>query len=124
MSGKNVLLVDDDANIRILAQMALEEVAGWNVLVAESGEQALKTLAEVRPHLILLDMMMPQMDGKMTLARIKSDGYSDIPVIFMTAKVQASELDQYKELGVAGVITKPFDPMKLASQIEDLLAKQ
>jgi CheY-like chemotaxis protein len=121
MANRNVLLVDDDANIRTVAQIALEDVAGWNVIAVESGPEALKTLTEVKPDVILLDMMMPGMDGKTTLAEIKSNGFSNIPVIFMTAKVQSDELAQYKALGAKGVITKPFDPMKLADEIERTL---
>jgi two-component system OmpR family response regulator len=121
VATRNVLLVDDDGNIRMVAQMALEDVAGWNVIAVESGAEALKVLADVRPDLILLDMMMPGMDGKTTLAKLHAEGFADIPVIFMTAKVQSDEIDEYKALGAVGVITKPFDPMKLADDIERTL---
>lgn len=121
MAIRNVLLIDDDLNIRTVAQIALEDVAGWNVIAVDSGAEALRTLTEVQPDLILLDMMMPGMDGKTTLAQIQSEGYTNIPVIFMTAKVQHDELEQYKALGAKGVITKPFDPMKLADEIERTL---
>jgi two-component system, OmpR family, response regulator len=123
MSINNVLLVDDDANIRMVTQMALEDVAGWNVIAVSSGEYALKTLAEAQPHVILLDMMMPGMDGVTTFGRIKSDGFGNIPVIFLTAKVQPSEIEQYVAQGAAGVIIKPFDPMKLANEIRRILQK-
>jgi two-component system, OmpR family, response regulator len=123
MSINNVLLVDDDANIRMVTQMALEDVAGWNVIAVSSGEDALKTLAEAQPHVILLDMMMPGMDGVTTFGRIKSDGFGNIPVIFLTAKVQPSEIEQYVAQGAAGVIIKPFDPMKLANEIRRILQK-
>jgi two-component system OmpR family response regulator len=121
MANRKVLLVDDDANIRTVAQIALEDVAGWNVIAVDSGIEALKTLKDVQPDLILLDMMMPGMDGKTTLAQIQSEGYTNIPVIFLTAKVQSDELEQYKALGAKGVITKPFDPMNLANEIERTL---
>lgn len=117
----DVLLVDDDTHIRALAQIALEDVAGWNVVAVQSGELALQKLQEMSPRVILLDMMMPGMDGKATLAKIKESGFAGIPVIFMTAKVQPKELEQFHSLGVAGVITKPFDPMKLADEIQEIL---
>lgn len=120
-----VLLVDDDANIRFVAQMSLEGLTTWNIILAESGEEALTKAKSDVPDLILLDMMMPGMDGPTTFAKLKEEtACAQIPVIFMTAKVQTHEVESYLELGAAGVIAKPFDPMKLADEICRILDNQ
>jgi len=120
----SVLHVDDEPDIREVAAFSLELDSDIALTTAESGEAAL-TLLEggFRPDVILLDVMMPRLDGPGVLARLRSlPGLADTPVIFMTARVQASERDRYLDLGAIGVITKPFDPMTLASQVRDLLA--
>jgi two-component system, OmpR family, response regulator len=115
---EKILLVDDDANIRLIAQIGLEDVPDWCVIEACGGAEALRKAGSEKPDLILLDMMMPDMDGKTTLARLKADGATaHIPVIFMTAKVQSHEIASYRALGVAGVISKPFDPVTLSDEI-------
>lgn len=119
-----VLHVDDEPDIREVAAFSLELDPDIALTTAESGEAAL-TLLEggFRPDVILLDVMMPRLDGPGVLARLRPlPGLADTPVIFMTARVQASERDRYLDLGAIGVITKPFDPMTLASQVRDLLA--
>ena len=121
---KTVLLVDDDQNIRFVAQMSLEGLTNWEVIAAESGEDALKKVDEKTPDVILLDMMMPGMDGPTTFAKLKEKpSLSKVPVIFMTAKVQTHEIESYRHLGAAGVITKPFDPMGLADEIRQIVSK-
>jgi CheY-like chemotaxis protein len=120
---KKVLLVDDDQNIRFVAQMALEGLTDWKILVAESGAEAIKSAVNEKPDLILLDMMMPGMDGPTTYANLKE--YNDlalVPVIFMTAKVQTHEVESHLKLGAAGVIAKPFDPMNLHTEILRILS--
>lgn len=120
----SVLLVDDDQNIRFVAQMSLEGLTKWEIVLAESGEDALKKVSEKRPDIILLDMMMPGMDGPTTFAKLKEKPeLASVPVIFMTAKVQTHEIESYRQLGAAGVITKPFDPMKLADEIRQIVGK-
>ena len=119
--SKIVLLIDDDANVRTVVQISLEDIAGWAVTAVDSGQAGLETLGQLKPDLILLDMMMPGLDGPQTLERIKANGHAAIPVIFMTAKAAPRELEYCLALGVAGVITKPFDPLTLARQIEALL---
>jgi CheY-like chemotaxis protein len=116
MQIEKVLLVDDDQNIRFVVQMALEGLTNWKVLVAESGSEALKIAEREKPDLILLDMMMPGMDGPTTYSQLKKQG-SSVPVIFMTAKVQTHEVEDHLKLGAAGVIAKPFDPMTLHKDI-------
>jgi CheY-like chemotaxis protein len=120
---ESVLLVDDDANIRLIIEISLEGLTDWKVRQANSGQQALELMGEQRPDLVLLDVMMPEMDGITMLERIKERFAADMPfVIFMTAKVQRQELEQYKLLGAAGVIMKPFDPMTLADEIMGILS--
>lgn len=120
MQIDKVLLVDDDQNIRFVVQMALEGLTSWKVLLADSGAEALKIVDQERPDLILLDMMMPGMDGPTTYTRLKAQGVL-VPVIFMTAKVQTHEVEDHLKLGAAGVIAKPFDPMTLHKEIARIL---
>ncbi len=121
---KNVLLVDDDMNIRTLAQMGLEGLTDWKVELAASGAEAIAKATELKPDLIILDVMMPGMDGPTTLSELrKVEALNDIPVIFMTAKAQTHELEQYQKMGAKGIITKPFDPMSLPDDIQGILSK-
>lgn len=113
-----VLYVEDEPDIREVAKLALEAVGGFNVMLCESGQQALDRVSDFAPDLILLDVMMPGMDGPTTLQSLrKIPGTTDTPVIFMTAKVQPQEISEYKALGALDVIPKPFDPMTLSDQI-------
>ncbi|WP_420478895.1 response regulator [Brevundimonas sp. FT23028] len=118
-----ILHVDDEPDIREVAAFSLELDPGVTLTTADSGEAALGLLeAGLRPDVILLDVMMPRLDGPGTLARLRRlSGLEQTPVIFMTARVQASERERYLELGAVGVITKPFDPMTLAGQVRDIL---
>lgn len=119
-----VLLVDDDRNIRRIAQIALAEVGRFEVSLASSGLEALSLAQQEVPDLVLLDVMMPEMDGFATLIKLQKDPKTAaIPVIFMTASVTADEQQQYRSLGVRGVIVKPFDPMTLAEQIRQILSE-
>jgi two-component system OmpR family response regulator len=121
MTLQRVLYVEDDADIRTIAVLALEAVGGLTVRACASGAEALEAAAAFTPDLLLLDVMMPGMDGPTTLARLREQpGTAGTPVVFMTAKVQASEIEHYKSLGALGVITKPFDPMGLATLVQDL----
>lgn len=122
MNISSVLLVDDDANIRRITQLVLTRVVPWEVKLAESGKEALDILTEYQPDLILLDVMMPGMDGPTTLNLIKQTyGNAAPPVIFMTAKAFKTEVEHYLNLGSAGVITKPFDPKGLPEEIQTIL---
>lgn len=125
MSSKTiskVLMVDDDPHIRLITQMSLEGLTKWQVQLAGSGNEALRILDEERPDLVLLDMSMPGMDGTSVFTEMKKRLGTTIPqVIFMTAKVQSQEVEQYKTMGAAGVISKPFDPMMLPKQILEIL---
>jgi CheY-like chemotaxis protein len=121
VTSRRVLIIDDDDGIREVAKMSLELVAGWEVATAASGDEGLERARETQPEGILLDVMMPGMDGPATLTALRADdAVGTTPVIFLTAKVQASERTGFAEMDIAGLIAKPFDPMKLASQITDL----
>jgi two-component system OmpR family response regulator len=113
-----ILYVEDDPDITMVAQMALEIVGGLTLRSCSSGREAVLAAAACKPDLILLDVMMPDMNGPATLAELrKLPNTALTPVIFMTAKVQAAEVAHYKALGALGVIAKPFDPMLLAEQV-------
>lgn len=115
-----VLYVDDEPDIRTIAEMALKH-AKYEVGLCDSGEQALRTAPVFLPDLILLDVMMPDLDGPMTLAKLKDDEtLRSIPVIFISAKVQKGEVAQYLRLGAIGVINKPFDPLTLGKDVHEI----
>jgi CheY-like chemotaxis protein len=117
-----VLLVDDEDDIREVAGVSLELVAGWKVATARSGEEAFALAAGEPPDAILLDVMMPGTDGPGTLRLLRSDPRTaDIPVVFLTAKAQTSEQQRLLELGACGVVSKPFDPLTLADEISRAL---
>jgi CheY-like chemotaxis protein len=117
-----VLIVDDEADIRRVGELSLQSVGGWDVLLAENGAQGMETAKAQSPDLILLDMMMPEMDGLTVLSQLRQDpALQSTPVIFMTAKVQRDEVARYLEAGAAGVVHKPFDPMTLPDEIRRIL---
>ncbi|MCW8915955.1 MAG: response regulator [Magnetovibrio sp.] len=116
-----ILYVEDDPDIQVVAQMALETVGGYTLCVCSSGQEALDQAEAFAPDMILLDVMMPEMDGPTTLGNLrKMDSLSVTPAIFMTAKVMPSDVERYKELGAVDVIAKPFDPMSLATRIQEI----
>ncbi|MEC7816129.1 MAG: response regulator [Pseudomonadota bacterium] len=120
-----VLCVEDDADIRAVAELALVDVGGCDVKMCESGRQALVEAPEFQPDVILLDVMMPEMDGPETLRALrKLDGLAAVPVIFMTARIQGGEIQEYLAMGAVDVIPKPFDPMILADEVRAILAAQ
>ena len=121
MAGKlmRVLYVEDEPDIQMVARLALEALGGFTVEICSSGDEALRRAPEFQPHLILLDVMMPGMDGPGTLKMLRAlPQFTATPVIFMTAKAQPGEVAGYMELGAVDVIPKPFDPMKLSSQVQ------
>jgi CheY-like chemotaxis protein len=118
---ESILYVEDDTDIQTVAQIALEVVGGFQLKICSSGKESIGVAGSFKPDLLLLDVMMPEMDGPTTLEGLrKCPNTATTPVIFMTAKVQASEVSYYKSLGALGVIAKPFDPMKLAGQVQSL----
>lgn len=114
-----ILYVEDEPDIQTVARLALETLGGFMVAICGSGQEALDRAPDFQPQLILLDVMMPVMDGPTTLKMLRAlPAFASSPVIFMTAKVQPSEIAHYLELGAVDVIPKPFDPMTLSSQVE------
>lgn len=119
---KRILIVDDEDDIREVASLSLETMAGYQVFTASSGASALAIAAKEQPDVILLDVMMPDMDGPTTLQKLQAQANtSHIPVVFLTAKVQPGERARFSSLGAAAVLAKPFDPMTLASELADAL---
>jgi two-component system OmpR family response regulator len=115
---ESVLVVDDEPDIRAIASISLGKVGRWQVTAVADGYAALEQAAALQPSVILLDMMMPGMDGLETLLRLREDSRTaGIPVLFATAKVQQQETERYLGAGACGVIPKPFDPMLLPEQI-------
>lgn len=120
---QKVLYVEDDPDIRAVAEIALQDVGGFTTVICESGTEAVEKAPGFEPELILLDVMMPGMDGPSTLQALrKLPGLERVPVIFMTARLQKSEIEEYWDLGALGVIPKPFDPMTLSEEIAAILA--
>jgi CheY-like chemotaxis protein len=117
-----VLIVDDDEHIREVAQVSLEAVAGWQVVTAGSGQEGIARALAEPPDAILLDVMMPEMDGPTTFSKLRgNDVTRHIPVVLLTAKVQAEDKRSFLDLGIDGLITKPFNPMTLADEISRAL---
>lgn len=122
MTEKRILVIDDEINLCTVIQACLENLGGWETVIALSAREGLAIAQTQQPDAILLDVMMPDMDGITTFQELqKNPATQTIPVILFTAKVQSSDLDQFTKLGVAGVIGKPFDPMKLTDQVASIL---
>jgi len=120
--ARKILIIDDEDDIREVAALSLESVAGWEVMVASSGAQGLVRAAEYQPDAILLDVMMPGMDGPTTFRELrKNPATSRIPVLLLTAKVQSTDQRRFADLGVEAVLFKPFDPLTLSTQISGVL---
>lgn len=118
---QRILHVEDDVSIQEVARVALEIVGGFEVSSCDNGQAALSKAAEWQPDLILLDVMMPGIDGPTTLAKLREQASTQlIPVVFMTAKVQPSEIEYYRAIGGLDVVIKPFDPMTLAEQLREI----
>jgi len=121
MNLKRILYVEDEPDIQVVAKLALEMVGGYQVMICSGGQEALDKVGGFAPDLILLDVMMPGMDGPTTLQNLRAgSATAAIPVIFLTAKVQPAEVKQYQALGALNVIAKPFDPMTLAAQVQGI----
>ncbi|MFC4350345.1 response regulator [Fodinicurvata halophila] len=118
---QKLLCVDDESDIREIAALSLELDAGFTVKSCASGQEALEALPEFAPDMVLLDVMMPDMDGPATLERLRQlpEGRT-VPVVFITAKAQRQEVEYFLSLGAVGVIAKPFDPMTLADQVRSI----
>lgn len=118
---QNILYVEDEPSIQAVAQIALESVGGFNLRICSSGEEALEIAVAFKPDLLLLDVMMPGMDGPATLEALrKLPELTNTPAMFMTAKVQPDEIAHFKSLGALDVIAKPFDPMTVSDLIKSI----
>jgi DNA-binding response OmpR family regulator len=125
MTALRVLHVDDEPDIREVVEISLALDSDFEMRSCESGEQALALAAAWPPDIILLDVMMPLMDGPATLARLRGNAQTaSIPVVFMTARAQLRELDVFRSLGAVGVICKPFDPMTLAASVRSYVSRK
>ena len=119
-----ILYVEDEKDIQTIAQIALESVGGFTLHTCSNGEEALEQIQDFNPELILLDVMMPGIDGPSTLKKIREiNEFKDTPAIFMTAKVQTDEVDALRQQGAIDVIAKPFDPLTLAETIKGIWNK-
>ena len=117
---KKILYVEDDQDIAQITQMVLDEIGQYDVLHVSNGQQAIDKFSFFSPQLVLMDVMMPGMDGQEAFIKLKEKGYlNNVPVVFMTAKAQVHEQKKYLELGALGVIVKPFDLEILCSTIEE-----
>ena len=120
-SLQRILMVEDDLDIQIVARLSLEAVGGYAVEVCSGGQQALQCVEEFAPDLVLLDVMMPDMDGPTVLQELRArEETRTVPIIFMTAKAQDHEIAAYLEMGALGVVSKPFDPMELPARLADI----
>ncbi|MEB3182266.1 MAG: response regulator [Nostocaceae cyanobacterium] len=119
---KRILVVDNEQYIQEVAKICLETVAGWDVQTAGSGKEGITKAEALQPDAILLDVMMPDMDGPTTFEKLQANPATrDIPVILLTAKIQASDRRRYAELGIKDAIAKPFSPLELPGQIATAL---
>ncbi|QUY46009.1 response regulator [Acaryochloris marina] len=122
MGSKQILVIDDDEIIRLVIQLTLKTFASWEVLIASSGLEGITIAQAEKPDAILLDMMMPDMDGFATIHQLHSQlKTQNIPIILVTAKTKMGETQKWKEIGVTGVITKPFEPSDLVPTMLTML---
>ncbi len=122
MAHKRVLIIDDEEDIREVAKISLEVIGGWEVNTSGSGSDGLVIAKDQQPDAILLDVMMPEMDGPSTFKELQGEEATrNIPVIFLTGKERPAEHDNFDSLGVRGVISKPFDPLTLSSDVSKVL---
>ena len=123
MPPKQLLVIDDEGDIREVVKLSLQLTEGWTVIAANGGATGTALALSMGPDAILLDVMMPDMDGPCTLRALQQQrGTESTPVIFLTAKVQAADCQKFMQLGVRGIIPKPFDPLTLGQQIKDVLS--
>ena len=122
--SKKVLIIDDEEDVKEIAQMGLEMAADWDVITANSGKAGLDLAASSQPEVILLDLMMPDWDGQETLKQLKANQHTvNIPVILMTAKTKSAIASELTSLDIVGIITKPFRPLQLPEQIAEILSQ-
>lgn len=122
---ERILYAEDNDDIQQIAIIALETIGGFTLKICNDGVEALAAIEDFAPQLILLDVMMPNMDGPNALVKIREiEAFKNTPAIFMTAKIQPEEVNKYLDMGAVGVIAKPFDPITLADQIRSIWEKR
>lgn len=122
MTTKTILVIDDDDGVREIIQFSLEAATDWEVLTASSGKEGLAIAYRALPDAVLLDVMMPELDGIATFGQLSANSLTcKLPTILLTAKVKSSDRQQFLDLGVTGVITKPFKASDLVNQIKTIL---
>jgi CheY-like chemotaxis protein len=122
MTVKRILVVDNEQYIQEVAKICLETVAGWDVITAGSGREGIIQAETYQPDAILLDVMMPDMDGLTTFEKLQANSATkEIPVILLTAKIQATDRRRYAQMGIVTAIAKPFNPLELATQVATVL---
>jgi two-component system, OmpR family, response regulator len=122
---KRIMVIEDDPHLLMITRIGLERVGGFEVNACNSGKEALSSLSAFHPDLVLLDVMMPGMDGIATLKALRgTPEAASVPVVFMTARAQKAEIETYLALGAAGVISKPFDPVTISETLLDLWQRQ
>ncbi|BAY91863.1 MULTISPECIES: response regulator [unclassified Tolypothrix] len=125
MSKKRILVIDDEKNLCTVIKACLENIGSWQVLVAQSGSEGLAVAKSEHPDAILLDVMMPDINGMLLFQRLQENlTTNNIPVILLTAKVQTVDLKEFSQLSIAGVISKPFDPLRLSELVANTLGWQ
>ncbi len=119
---KRILIIDDEPDIRETTQLCLEIIKGWDILTAGSSKEGIEKAILEQPDAVLLDVMMPEVDGLATFDQLQANPSTrHIPVILLTARAQAADQRQFTQLAIAAVITKPYDPLTLADQIDAIL---
>lgn len=122
MEKKRILVVDNELYIQEVTKICLETVAGWEVVTASSGKEGIIQAEKYQPNAILLDVMMPDMDGLAAFEQLQANpATKEIPVILLTAKIQAADRRRYAQLGMKSAIAKPFNPLELAGQVASAL---
>lgn len=122
---KKILYAEDEPDVQTIVKMVIESMSDYDLKTCENGKELLNCVDDYNPDLILLDVMMPEIDGPTTYKYLQANEKTkDIPVIFMTAKAQVHEVQLFKESGVIGVITKPFDPVMLCTEIQTIWDKK
>lgn len=125
MSKKRILVIDDEKNLCTVIKACLENIGRWQVLVAQSGTEGLAVAKSEHPDAILLDVMMPDINGMLLFQRLQENlTTNNIPVILLTAKVQTVDFKEFSQLSIAGVISKPFDPLRLSELVANTLGWQ
>ncbi|BAY28270.1 two-component response regulator [Nostoc carneum NIES-2107] len=125
MSKKRILVIDDERNLCTVIKACLENIGRWQVLVAQSGTEGFAVAKSEHPDAILLDVLMPDINGMALFQRLQENlTTNNIPVILLTAKVQAVDLNEFSQLAIAGVISKPFDPLRLSELVANTLGWQ